>query len=76
MGADVHLGFKKPAKLQAPLGKLPIKVIYTCTGSTTTSASTCGSHLSQMGVTTPRNMSSTSIICRGPWGPHAMPYTH
>ena len=41
MGAGVHLNFKKPANLQVPSGKLPIKAIYTCTGPASTSASTC-----------------------------------
>jgi len=36
-GAGVHFSFKKPANLQVPLGKLPIKVIYTCTGPAGTS---------------------------------------
>jgi len=66
MGEGVRLSFKKPTNLQVLIEKLPIKIIYTCTGSATTSAGTCRSHLSRMGVTVPRNMSPVGIICGGP----------
>jgi len=69
----VCLSFKKPANLRVFIEKLPIKVIYTHTGSATTSAGTCGSHLSWMGVTVPRSMSPVGIICRGPRRAPAMP---
>ena len=67
-GEGVHLSFKKPANLQVFIENLPIKVIYTRTGSTTTSPGTYGSHPSQMGVTVSRNMSPAGIICGGPRG--------
>jgi len=61
MGEGVRLSFKKPANLQVLIEKLPIKVIYTRTGSATTFAGTCGSHPSRMGVTVPRNMSPAGV---------------
>jgi len=65
-GEGVCLSFKKPANLRVFMKKLPIKVIYTRTGSATTSAGTRGSHPSRMGVTVPRNMSPVGIIRGAP----------
>jgi len=75
MGEGLHLSFKKPANLWVFIENLPIKDIYTHTGSATTSAGTCRSHPSRMGVTIPRNMSPAGIICGAPAGPlcYALP---
>jgi len=64
-----HLGLKNPPNLQVPLRKLPYLVIFTHMGVTSPSTGTCGSHLSQMGVTASVKKIPAGIICRGPAGP-------
>jgi len=63
-----HLNLKNPPNPQVPLRKLPYLVNFTCMGVMNLSTGTCGSHLSQMAVTTlvKKKILPTGIICGDP----------